>query len=66
MSDRQKVSPWGIHGGHPGAKAELFMMRKGSDEWLTIATCRSRGTTGSRSLLRPAEDGDHPTSAILT
>jgi N-methylhydantoinase B len=35
-SDRQKVSPWEIHGGHPGAKAELFMMRKGSDEWLTI------------------------------
>ena len=36
MSDRQKVSPWGIHGGHPGAKAELFMKRNGSDEWLTI------------------------------
>src|SRR3981189_2892926 len=36
MSDRQKVSPWGIHGGHPGAKAELFIERNGSNEWLTI------------------------------
>ena len=66
MSDRQKVRPRGIHGGHPGVKAELFMMRKGSDEGLAITTCRSRRATGSRFLLRLAEDGDHPTSAILT
>ncbi|KMO37289.1 5-oxoprolinase [Methylobacterium variabile] len=37
MSDRQKVSPWGLHGGHAGAKAELLMMRAGSGEWLTVA-----------------------------
>ncbi|MBS7535330.1 hydantoinase B/oxoprolinase family protein [Ancylobacter sonchi] len=35
MSDRQKVSPWGIHGGQEGAKAELFIKRDGSGEWLT-------------------------------
>ena len=36
MSDRQKVSPWGIHGGHDGGRAELFIKRDASDEWLTI------------------------------
>ncbi|BAQ50035.1 hydantoinase B/oxoprolinase family protein [Methylobacterium aquaticum] len=36
MSDRQKVSPWGIHGGHEGARAELLMMRAGTEEWLTV------------------------------
>jgi N-methylhydantoinase B/oxoprolinase/acetone carboxylase alpha subunit len=36
MSDRQKVSPWGIHGGHDGGRAELLIKRDGSDEWLTI------------------------------
>ncbi|MER8447854.1 hydantoinase B/oxoprolinase family protein [Mesorhizobium sp. M1066] len=36
MSDRQKMAPWGIHGGKSGGKAELFISRSGSDEWLTI------------------------------
>ncbi|GEO40007.1 N-methylhydantoinase B/oxoprolinase/acetone carboxylase alpha subunit [Skermanella aerolata] len=36
MSDRQKLSPWGIHGGQDGGRAELFIKRAGSEDWLTI------------------------------
>ena len=37
MADRQRIAPWGIHGGLPGGKAELLFKRNGSDEWLTIS-----------------------------
>ena len=36
MSDRQKLAPWGLHGGLPGGKAELFMQRGGGEAWMTI------------------------------
>ena len=57
MCDHQKVSPWGIHGGHPGAKAKLFMMRKGSDEWLTI-TQASNTVSLSKFSNVPIAPGD--------
>lgn len=37
MSDRQKMAPWGIHGGQPGGKAELLMMLAGQSEWKTVS-----------------------------
>ncbi|MCM2476389.1 hydantoinase B/oxoprolinase family protein [Rhizobium sp. CG5] len=36
MSDRQKLAPWGIHGGGDGGKAELFMKPAGTEEWRTV------------------------------
>jgi len=36
MADRQKIAPWGIHGGMAGGKAELLFQRAGSDQWLTV------------------------------
>ncbi|MFB2553857.1 hydantoinase B/oxoprolinase family protein [Ensifer soli] len=36
MSDRQKLAPWGIHGGEDGGKAELFMKLDGTEEWRTV------------------------------
>lgn len=37
MSDRQKKSPWGIHGGKDGGRAELLMVTPASGgEWKTV------------------------------
>ncbi|GLK85842.1 hydantoinase B/oxoprolinase family protein [Ancylobacter defluvii] len=57
MSDRQKVSPWGIHGGGEGAKAELFIKRQGSDEWLT-ATQAFNKVSPSKFANVPVRPGD--------
>lgn len=38
MSDRQKISPWGIHGGKEGGRAELLMVTKASEgDWKTVS-----------------------------
>jgi len=38
MSDRQKISPWGIHGGKEGGRAELLMVTKASEgDWRTVS-----------------------------
>jgi N-methylhydantoinase B len=37
MSDRQKLAPWGLHGGLPGSKAELLMQRGSGEAWMTIS-----------------------------
>lgn len=38
MSDRQKMSPWGIHGGKEGGRAELLMVTQASGgEWKTVS-----------------------------
>ena len=57
MSDRQKVAPWGIHGGDPGAKAELFIRRVGSDEWLTITQAFNK-VSPSKFANVPIRPGD--------
>ncbi len=36
MSDRQKLAPWGLHGGLSGGKAELLFQRGGTRDWLTV------------------------------
>jgi N-methylhydantoinase B/oxoprolinase/acetone carboxylase alpha subunit len=57
MSDRQKVHPWGIHGGHPGAKAELFMQRAGSESWLTVTQAFNK-VSPSKFANVPIRPGD--------
>ena len=57
MSDRQKIAPWGIHGGHAGAKAELFIQRAGSDEWLTITQAFNK-VSPSKFANVPMQPGD--------
>jgi len=57
MSDRQKIAPWGIHGGHAGAKAELFINRAGSGEWLTITQAFSK-VSPSKFANVPLQPGD--------
>jgi N-methylhydantoinase B len=57
MSDRQKISPWGIHGGHDGARAELFIQRAGSDEWLTITQAYNK-VSPSKFANVPIKPGD--------
>lgn len=57
MSDRQKISPWGIHGGHEGARAELFMQRAGSDEWLTVTQAFNK-VSPSKFANVPIRPGD--------
>ena len=38
MSDRQKISPWGIHGGKEGGRAELLMVTEASGgDWKTVS-----------------------------
>ncbi|WP_339947210.1 hydantoinase B/oxoprolinase family protein [uncultured Albimonas sp.] len=38
MSDRQKMSPWGIHGGKEGGRAELLMVTPASGgDWKTVS-----------------------------
>ena len=37
MSDRQKLAPWGLHGGLPGGKSQLLMQRGGGEAWMTIS-----------------------------
>ncbi len=57
MSDRQKVAPWGIHGGHAGAKAELFICRAGSEEWLTVTRAFNK-VSPSKFANVPIRPGD--------
>ncbi len=57
MSDRQKIAPWGIHGGHAGAKAELFINRAGSGEWLTITQAFNK-VSPSKFANVPLQPGD--------
>ncbi|EWY37756.1 hypothetical protein N825_09250 [Skermanella stibiiresistens SB22] len=57
MSDRQKLSPWGIHEGQDGGKAELFMMRAGSEEWLTITQAFNKPSP-SKFANVPIKPGD--------
>jgi N-methylhydantoinase B/oxoprolinase/acetone carboxylase alpha subunit len=57
MSDRQKVSPWGIHGGHEGGRAELFIERAGSDQWLTITQAFNK-VSPSKFANVPIRPGD--------
>ena len=33
MGDRHKTAPWGLHGGREARKAELRIMRAGTNEW---------------------------------
>jgi N-methylhydantoinase B/oxoprolinase/acetone carboxylase alpha subunit len=57
MSDRQKVSPWGIHGGHEGGRAELFIKRAGREEWLTITQAFNK-VSPSKFANVPIQPGD--------
>lgn len=57
MSDRQKVAPWGIHGGSEGAKAELLIQRAGSEDWLT-ATQAFNKVSPSKFANVPVRPGD--------
>jgi N-methylhydantoinase B len=58
MADRQKIAPWGIHGGLPGGKAELLFKRNGSDEWLTISQAFNKPSP-SKFANVPVHPGDH-------
>jgi N-methylhydantoinase B/oxoprolinase/acetone carboxylase alpha subunit len=57
MSDRQKVAPWGIHGGHSGAKAELFIKPSGGEKWLTIVEAFNK-VSPSKFANVPIHPGD--------
>ena len=57
MADRQKIAPWGIHGGLPGGKAELLFKRNGSDEWLTISQAFNKPSP-SKFANVPVHPGD--------
>jgi len=57
MSDRQKVSPWGIHSGHEGGRAELFIQRGGSEDWLTISQAFNK-VSPSKFANVPVHPGD--------
>ena len=52
MSDRQKISPWGLHGGLPGAKAGLLFQRAASEEWLTITQAFNKVSPSKFSNVR--------------
>ncbi|XWN31256.1 MAG: hydantoinase B/oxoprolinase family protein [Devosia sp.] len=57
MSDRQKISPWGIHGGHDAARAELLIQRAGSEEWLTVTQAFNK-VSPSKFANVPIKPGD--------
>src|ERR1700734_1931514 len=57
MADRQKIAPWGIHGGLPGGKAELLFKRNGSDDWLTISQAFNKPSP-SKFANVPVHPGD--------
>ena len=57
MSDRQKLSPWGLHGGLPGAKAELLIALDGSAAWLTVTQAFNK-TSPSKFANVPVRPGD--------
>ncbi len=57
MADRQKMAPWGLHGGLPGAKAELLFQRESSDEWLTITQAFNK-VSPSKFANVPIHPGD--------
>ena len=57
MSDRQKLSPWGLHGGLPGAKAELLIALNGSAAWLTVTQAFNK-TSPSKFANVPVRPGD--------
>jgi N-methylhydantoinase B len=57
MADRQRIAPWGIHGGLPGGKAELLFKRNGSDAWLTISQAFNKPSP-SKFANVPVHPGD--------
>ena len=57
MADRQKIPPWGIHGGMAGGKAGLLMQRNGSNEWLTVAQAFNKASP-SKFANVPIHPGD--------
>jgi N-methylhydantoinase B len=57
MSDRQKLAPWGLHGGLPGAKAELLFQRDGAGDWLTITQAFNK-VSPSKFANVPIHPGD--------
>ena len=57
MADRQKIAPWGIHGGMAGGKAELVFMRAGSNEWLTVQQAFNK-VSPSKFANVPVHPGD--------
>lgn len=57
MADRQKISPWGIHGGGEGGKAELFIRRAGEGDWLTISQAFNK-VSPSKFANVPIHPGD--------
>jgi 5-oxoprolinase (ATP-hydrolysing)/N-methylhydantoinase B len=52
MSDRQKIHPWGLHGGHGGAKAGLLYQRGGGEEWQTISQAFNKVSPSKFSNVR--------------
>jgi N-methylhydantoinase B/oxoprolinase/acetone carboxylase alpha subunit len=52
MSDRQKINPWGLHGGLGGAKAGLLYQRGGGAEWLTISQAFNKVSPSKFSNVR--------------
>jgi len=52
MSDRQKLNPWGLHGGQPGAKAGLLYQGGGSEKWLTISQAFNKVSPSKFSNVR--------------
>jgi N-methylhydantoinase B len=57
MSDRQKLAPWGLHGGLPGGKAELFMQRGGGEAWMTVSQAFNKASP-SKFANVPIRPGD--------
>ena len=57
MADRQKIPPWGIHGGMAGGKAGLLMKRNDSNEWLTVAQAFNKASP-SKFANVPIQPGD--------
>lgn len=46
MSDRHKLSPWGLEGGGSAGRASCYFQRKGHDDWVTaVDDCHKRSTS---------------------
>ncbi len=57
MSDRQKLAPWGLHGGLPSGKAELLFQREGTRDWLTVTQAFNK-VSPSKFANVPVHAGD--------
>ena len=57
MSDRQKIDPWGLLGGGPGATGSILINRAGSTDWLDFCAAFNKVSPSkfSNAAIKPGD-----------